>query len=148
MQSKSDLTQIAPAVHPSSRFSCSLNRWQEQPYEDPNDRNAHKKLNQRERSVWSWITRHKRSIITEVSSTVGLVLVLALLGLLVQKDLQFVELIGKSVLGQVRIAIDADRMALDHLAVDDQLRAVDTVGDRPCAAETEESARCSIARGG
>jgi hypothetical protein len=53
MQSKSDLTQIAPAVHPSSRLSCTLNRWQEQPDEDPNDRNAHKKLNQRERSVWS-----------------------------------------------------------------------------------------------
>jgi hypothetical protein len=49
MQSKSYLTQIAPAVHPSSRLSCPLNRWQEQPDEDPNDRNAHKKLNQRER---------------------------------------------------------------------------------------------------
>jgi hypothetical protein len=78
MQSKSDLTQIAPAVHPSSRLSCTLNRRQEQPHEDPNDRNAHKKLNQSERSVWSWITRHKTSIITVVASTVGLVLVLVL----------------------------------------------------------------------
>jgi hypothetical protein len=58
MQSKSDLTQIVPAVHPSSRFSCTLNRWQKQPHEDPNDRNAHKQLNQSERSVWSRMTRH------------------------------------------------------------------------------------------
>ncbi|MFM7975888.1 MAG: prepilin-type N-terminal cleavage/methylation domain-containing protein [Pirellula sp.] len=83
-----------------------------------------------------------------VSSTIGFVLILILLGLLVQQNLQLVKLVGYRILRQIRIATHSDRLTLDHLAIDDQLHSVNSVGNRAYTSEPLEplwrsSSRCT-----